>query len=90
MSSTRGSCWKLVGRILRQQSKLLLALMVALAGFEVLLIHIGHTLDTGPGLKQFLGQLPEFFQKFVGVQMKEISFKVIVAFGSNEEPHRIG
>lgn len=81
MSSIRGSCWTLVRRILDQQSKLLLALMVALVGFEVLLIHVGHTMETGPGLREFLAQLPDFIHKIVGTQLENISFKVVVAFG---------
>ena len=71
----------LFARILRHHRWLLFAMMLGLAGFEVLLIWVGAQIEVSSGLRTMFEMLPPMFRETLGSQFSLISFAALVAVG---------
>ncbi len=71
----------LVARNVRHHRRLLLVLMLGLAGIEIILIQVVASLDRGSGLQDIIQMLPQTMRNFIGTQIAFVSFPAAVAFG---------
>jgi ABC-2 type transport system permease protein len=71
----------LLGRNLRHVGRLLAVLFVGVLVFEVGIIYIAASFDSGPGLARFLEMVPQIIRGLIGSQIGEASFGGFAAFG---------
>ncbi|NIM50524.1 MAG: ABC transporter permease subunit [Gemmatimonadales bacterium] len=71
----------LVGRNLRHQGRLIVALTLGLAVVELLIVQLAGLLESGPGLRDLVGAMPLPVQELFGAQLRLASFSAAVAFG---------
>jgi ABC-2 type transport system permease protein len=71
----------LVGRNLRHQRGLLLALVLGLMGFEVLLVFAAAQIESGLGFRSLVEMLPQALRDALASQLSLASFAAAVALG---------